>query len=268
MRSRIKNKEFRIIICLFLFALLPNAFCSIDGNSVTVLPAKIVLFPIKRAEISSLVDSSVKEYNFKEGEDFKKNDVLVKLDREKYQQFYNIAEAELLESKVSSEYIKKSCKQNEELYEEGGLSRQELEKSKLELAVSESNYGQAKASLLIAKNKLDACEIEAPFSGKLVKKIVDKHEFVKETQPIMEIVDDTQLLAVIYFPSMKMKSMKKGKELNFIIDETGSKHVGKVYEIAGEIDPGSRTFKLKAIIDNDNKVLAPGMSGVLVEAKG
>ena len=51
------------------------------------------------------------------------------------------------------------------------------------------------------------------------------------------------------------------------IDETGTCHEGEVYKISGVIDPGSRTFEIKALLDNRNGVLSAGMSGALVKDK-
>jgi len=94
---------------------------------------------------------------------------------------------------------------------------------------------------------------------------VQDFEYVRTSQPIMEIIDDHQLLAVMYLPSIRKKDMKLGTDMMFRIDETGTTHSGRVYEIAGQIDARSRTFEVKALIDNHNRKLTAGMSGVLVE---
>ena len=42
-------------------------------------------------------------------------------------------------------------------------------------------------------------------------------------------------------------------------------HKGKIYKISGVIDPGSRTFEIKVLLDNSKGTLAAGMSGVLLK---
>jgi multidrug efflux pump subunit AcrA (membrane-fusion protein) len=66
----------------------------------------------------------------------------------------------------------------------------------------------------------------------------------------------------MHFPSKEKNKIKEGMPLKFKIDETGKTYTGKVYEISGDIDPGSRTFQVKALIDNKAKKLSAGMSGV------
>jgi len=126
----------------------------------------------------------------------------------------------------------------------------------------------AKASMNMSQIRLDDCTIKAPFSGRLTEKLVNEHEFVGTGTPIMEIINDSELLAIMYLPSDDIKKIKKDSTMLFIIDETGTKHEGKVYEISGYVYSGSRTFEIKAVIDNKDRELFSGMSGSLLTDTG
>ncbi len=235
------------------------------SNDLRHDPVRVVLFPYKHAVISARVDSFIKLYAFREGDEFKKNDLIATLEDDYYKQMYLRSQAACEEKKSAVKYSTSNCARNEDLFKQGISGHKELETSKLELESAQAQLKFARANMDIAKLNLNACKIMAPFNGRLSKKIIEDFEYVRAGQPLMEIIDDNQLLAVMYLPSMMKKDITKNMELEVKIDETGTIHIGRVYEIAGEIDPRSRTFEVKALINNYEKKLASGMSGILME---
>ena len=249
-----KIKNILIFVLLSAFAFTANA---------DYLNDKIVLFPIHKAELSSIVDSTIEKYNFKEGENFKKGDVLVELDSNLYKQLFLRAKADLLRTQEAYKYTDKIYKHNQTLYKKDAVGEQELEESKLNMIKALADYEQAKANYQIASVKLNSCEIKAPFPGRIISKVENEFDYVREGQPIVEIADDSELLAVMNIPSDMMENIHTGDKLNFSIDELKCSVDGKVYSVSGSINPGSRTFEIKAVIDNSSKKLRIGMSGKL-----
>ncbi len=221
------------------------------GKKEADRPVRVVLFPFRRAVISSIVDASVKECSVKEGESFAKGQVIVKLDDTLYRHRF-------LKVRAYATFAAEVHKNNLDLAKKGGIGRHALAKSKFE-------HQAAEAEMKIAQINLDACVIKAPFPGRLVKKIASEHEFVRIGQPVIEIIDDYRLLAAMHLPSPQRKSFRKGQEMKVRIDETETVHIGKVHELSAEIDPRSRTFKVKVLIDNSTRTLSAGMSGIVVE---
>jgi RND family efflux transporter MFP subunit len=229
----------------FLFLAADDVIPRADGGDV-----KIVLFPLKKAVISSQVESKITEYKFKEGEVFAKGDTIVKFDSELYLQEHEKA-------RTLFDYCETVYKQSAELFSKGALGTQDFGKIK-------ADYESSSATMKIAEIRLESCDIAAPFSGRLVKKISQEHETVKAGQPVMEIIDDHELLAVMHLPSTDTGKIRLGMEMKFRIDEIGSVCAGKVTEISANINPGSRTFEVKAVIDNTSRTIWAGMSGVMV----
>jgi RND family efflux transporter MFP subunit len=124
----------------------------------------------------------------------------------------------------------------------------------------------ALTNMNMAKLNLDSCKIIAPFKGRLISRIAQEHEYLKAGQPVLSVIDDTKLLAVVHLPSGLKNSLKIGQEFEIKVDETGQTYKGKVHEISGEVDPGSKTFSIKLLVDNPQGVLSPGMSGSLQRA--
>jgi RND family efflux transporter MFP subunit len=226
---------------------------------------KVIVFPLQSAVVASMVDAVVGKYKFKEGEVFEQNDSICLLDERRYQQIYNKSKAVVDETNIECKYSDDRFTRNQELYKKGIIGEDELEKSRLDRSISQTKRKNAIADMTMAKLNLDSCKIIAPFTGRLVRQVVHEHEFVRAGQPILSIINDTQLLAVMHLPSKLKNSVMLGQQFKVKIDETGQLYSGLVYEIAGDIDPGSRTFSIKLLIDNQQRLLAAGMSGLLID---
>ncbi len=233
-----------LVFCLFSWPVSA-------GKSEADRPTRVVLFPSRTVVIASIVNASVKEYSFKEGETFAKGDTIVELDDALYKQSF-------LKAKAAATFAAEVYRNNQRLAEKGGIGRYEVAKSKFE-------NDAAEAEMKIAQIQLNACVIKAPFSGRLVKRIASEYQFVRTGEAVFAILDDYQLLAVMHLPSSQRKLLKKGQAMKFRIDETHTVHAGKVHEISAQIDPRSRTFEAKVLLDNSDRKLSAGMSGVVVK---
>jgi RND family efflux transporter MFP subunit len=252
-------------VATLLLSVFYLALFSVSAYAASDLATKIVLFPYRKAVIASRIDSVITRYGYKPGENFTKGASIVKLDSGYYRQILLKAEAVLMEAETQLRFSEKIYQRNMGLYQDGALGSQELERSKLDNEIAKSKLRLVRVTVKMAQLNVNFCNITAPFSGKLIRKILFEHEFVKTGQPVMEIIDDHKLLAFMHLRSSRINAVKIGAKMKFRIDETGVEHEGTVYEIAGVIDPGSRTFEVKVVLDNKTRTLAPGMSGVLIE---
>jgi membrane fusion protein, multidrug efflux system len=258
-------KKISLFILANLLCLLAYAAPDVTPILLRQRSVKVIIFPLQRAVVASMVDTVVIKYNVKEGEVFNQNESICLLDERRYQQFFNKSKAVFDETIVECKYSEDRFKRNQELYKKGIIGEDELEKSRLDQSISQTKRKNAMADMTMAKLNLDSCKIVAPFTGRLVRQIVRDHEFVRAGQPILTIINDTKLLAVMHLPSRLKNSVELGQQFKVKIDETGQLYAGLVYEIAGDIDPGSRTFSIKLLIDNRQRLLAAGMSGVLID---
>ncbi len=248
------------------------AFCGDDTRAavqpkpaaVAEEPVKTVLFPFRAATLSSMVEASIRSHKFKEGEKFNKGDILVELDDDAFKQRLIKAKSACVEAKAGVSFAEKNVTRTIDLNKRGLQGLQDVERSQLEFDIANSKQMFQDANLQLAQQDLDDCHIAAPFPGRVVKKLVQEHEFVRVGQQMLQIIDDNQLLAVMHIPSEERNKAKIGETRSVQVDETGTVHEGTIYEIAGEIDAGSRTFEIKVLVDNKDGSLAAGMTGQLV----
>jgi membrane fusion protein (multidrug efflux system) len=248
---------------LSIFALnSPAVETATDGTAV-----KTVLFPFREAILSSMVEAAVRSHKFKEGERFNAGDRLIDLNDDTFKERLIKAKSACIESKAGVAFAEKNLSRTKDLHKRGLQGLQDVERCELEVDIANSKQMFQDANLKLAEQDLASCHIAAPFAGRLVKKLLQEHEFVKVGQSLIQIIDDNQLLAVMHLPSSERNLVKIGESQRVQVDETASAHTGTVYEIGGEIDYGSRTFEIKLLIDNRDGALSAGMSGHLLTTK-
>ncbi len=246
------------LLILFFFFLAPEAHSAENNQELRL---KMVIFPIQRAVISAGVNSVLTEQPFKEGEVFSKGATLVKLDSRPYNQAVIIEKQNLAEREKQLSYTEKELERFQELHKSKLAGDHDLEEARLKREIAAIRKQRSEAQLRLAAYKLEKCRITAPFAGRLTAIMAREHEFVQTGQPLIEIINDQQLLAVIHVPSHLRPKINPDMELTVMVEETKKEYQGKVYSIGATIDPGSRTVVVKIVIDNSSRELSAGMSG-------
>ena len=233
-----------------------------DHNS---LPVKAVLFPIREAVLSTLIDGMISQYHFHAGERFKKGDVLFNIDDRRSRNEFSRAESQVREAELSLTFAKQRLDDNERLYKSDLSSELEVQKSRFDYGVAQERLQTARINRADAQLHLQFCVIKAPFDGTVEKLLIREYEMVRSGQPVLSVIDDNQLLAVMNLPTTELAKIRIGLPVTIRITENGKTVTGDVYEIASRADHRSETFEIRVRIDNSSHLFKAGMSGVLVK---
>jgi len=206
-----------------------------------------VVKPSEEAVISSELQARVKRMPFRDGQWFKKGDLLVEFDCAKYW-------AELAATKAELEAREKTAANNQALVVLNGIGQ-------LEVDVSESEVKQAKAAVRSANLAVRHCKITAPFSGRVVKALVHPHESVNPYDEVLSILNDKTFEIELILPSSSLRWVTKKSEFKFFIDETQELYLAKVLEIGARVDPVSQTIRVFGAFKDQPKQVLAGMSG-------
>lgn len=248
------------LFLLLAFLVLPAADMTYDS-----LPVKVVLFPFREAILSTQIDGVVVKYNFRGGERFKKSDVLLKLDDKKYNNDLQRMRSLMKEAELNANYTRQKWEDNKRLFKEDLQSEIEVIKSELDAKVGAERYQTAQINYADALLQLAFCTIRAPFDGTVEKLLTREFETVRSGQPLISIIDDNQLLAVMNLPTVELPKIKIGIPVTFKVHENGRGVTGSVFEIAGRADHRSETIEIKVLIDNAEHHFSAGMSGTLMK---
>ncbi len=207
----------------------------------------VVIHPYKTATLSAEVSSVVKKINYEMGEQFKKGDALIDFDPALYLADKTKADALLISAKaIYQTYLK--------LHNQKSVSKIEFSRAEADLQV-------AKANVDIAKKKLAACSIRAPYHGRVVKLFMNENELVQHGQLLIEIVEDHTMRAKFLVPAFFWEHIKIDQILDVNVGGVGKKFKCKITHISPVMESNTSTFQVFAEIDNSRNILRGGMTG-------
>ncbi|ADR19605.1 efflux RND transporter periplasmic adaptor subunit [Calditerrivibrio nitroreducens] len=180
-----------------------------------------------------------------------------------------VAQDQLRQAQAQYELAEKTYKRYKSLLASESISKQEFDqveaqykvalegKNAAERAVrlAEERINQAKTKknqAIAGKNEASAyvgyTRIVAPFDGVVLEKLIDVGNLAAPGQPIIKIGSNKNVIYTYVSESMFQK-VKVGDQLDVKIDSMGKEFKSKVLEIAPNIDPATRNFKVKLSAD-------------------
>lgn len=136
--------------------------------------------------------------------------------------------------------------------------------SDLELTLSKADVAVQKAEL----NRIDAilskCVVASPFAAVVSEKVAQAYQYVKEGDPLLELVDTSHLEVEMVIPSKWLKKLSAGTLFSVQLDEFDTPVQAKIDRNVGTIDPVSQTIRVIASLVNPPAALLPGMSGEVI----
>lgn len=177
------------------------------------------------------------------------------------------AEAGLRQSEANLELFEKDRLRVENLYQEGAVSKQELdhinaqykaavEAKKLASAQSE----KAKAGFNQLQILYSEYSIHAPISGFVAARYMEQGDRTNPSQPIVRISQEDELKIVCSVAEKDFPLLKTGMQAEITVDALpGKVFKGAVAVISPTIDPATRTAEIEIRIPNEKYELRSGM---------
>lgn len=206
-----------------------------------------VVKPASEVVISSELQAQIKKIPFRDGERFEKGDLLVEFQCAKYW-------AELQAAKADVEAREMTVAHHEELAKLNGISQ-------LEIDLAHAELKKAQATENIAQVMMSRCRITAPFSGRVVKALVNPFESVNPYDELLNILDDRHFEIELIVPSSDVRWLEAGSPFAFYIDELKEAYKAEVFQVGARIDPVSQTIRVFGTFKELPPQMLAGMSG-------
>ena len=197
--------------------------------------------------LSSRISAYVKRVYASAGDTVKENQLLVKLDNRDLKEQLADAEAQL--NQAQSEY-RRSLK----LKEADATTDQALTAAK-------SAFESARARLQQIKVMLTYTEITSPIDGKVTDRKVEVGDLASPGQLLLAVFAPYNLRIEVPVPVRLVGKLQLGQEVKVELDRPNRPLIGKVTEVVGEIDPLSRTQKMKVHLQGSMAEILPGTFG-------
>jgi membrane fusion protein, multidrug efflux system len=208
-----------------------------------------VVRAVNEAAISSDMAARIITLPFREGDAFKKNDVLVEFDCERLQADLKAADAERRGHYAAWENSARLF----QMRAAGGH----------DVAMAAATHDKSAAIVEGLQIRLKQCQMIAPFDGRVLDLMVKRFETPVANQPMIRILDDRSLEIDMLLPASSVKDIAIGMPFTLVLDDTGRVITGEVSRVGAALDIVSQTFKAAGIAKGDLKGILPGMSGAI-----
>jgi membrane fusion protein (multidrug efflux system) len=196
------------------------------------------------------------------GDEVKGGQVLARLDCTPYSDERAKLEEAARQAEARQHFARQTVERIKPMAQQNFVGAQDLDQAESEAASSGAAFAHAQAALKQAQHKLSYCELTAPFAGSITMRYVDPGALVGPGNPVVSIVDSTQMRVMINVVERDLGQIRVGEDALLTVDAyPGHPFKGRVQRVVQAVDTRSRTMLVEADIPNPGGLLKPGMFG-------
>ncbi len=204
------------------------------------------LVAINGIDVSTEVNGIVSEIIFSSGQQVKEGEILVRLED-------SVDRAALKALRAESKLAQVQFNRAQDLLKKRVISKSEFDEAEARFDASMARLNQQEA---VIKRKV----IRAPFAGMAGIRQVDLGQFVEAGMPIVSL----QALDPIYvdynMSERYLSRLETGQPVTLQLDAFPDQEFsGEISALNPGVDTGTRTMKIRATLQNPDKLMRPGM---------
>ncbi len=280
------------VIALLAAAGLYNALLPLDGHSdddgsamappltraeITVLEIQSVrlwthfsgrLTAVDSAEIKPQVSGEIQQVLFEDGQLVKQGELLFVIDPRPYEAAVQQAEAQLTSTRSRAFLANEELKRAQKLVERKLVSDSIYDATNNEYRIASASIKEAQSALIKAKLDFEYAHIKAPFDGRISRAELTEGNIVEagSSAPVLaSLVSNQQLYAEFnvdeqtYLKSVRQQADSGQMPVELTLAEDDKVYRGKIHAFDNQINISTGTIRARAIFDNTDGVLTPGM---------
>lgn len=239
----------------------------------TELPGRVEA--IEEAQVRARVTGILTSFNFEQGSEVKKGDLLFTIDPAPYEAVRDQAAAQLKNVQAEASTAKVLAQRYAKLIKENAVSRQEYDAASASAKQADAAIAAAQASLKSAEIDLGYTKVTAPISGRIggsevtVGALVSAAEatqlatiqqldelYINITRPVGEVMS---LRKAIADGILKADPDGAAKVSAILDDQTVYGETGRLLFSGVSVDPTTGQLRMRAIFPNPDQLLLPGM---------
>ncbi|MCD0504730.1 efflux RND transporter periplasmic adaptor subunit [Bordetella petrii] len=225
---------------------------------------------IDRVDIRPLVSGTLVAVHFKDGSLVKKGDRLFTIDPRPYAAEVDRAEAQLAAARARVGFTASELARGKRLLAENAIAKRDFESKRNDAREAAANLQAAQAALETAKLNLGYTEIVAPVAGRVSRAEVTVGNVVAAgagSVPLTTLVSVSEMYAAFdvdeqaylqYVSPARVSGVSVPVQLG-LSNEAGYSREGVVQSVDNRIDTLSGTIRVRAVFDNTDGLLVPGM---------
>lgn len=224
--------------------------------------------------VSFATSGTLTSLNIREGQTISKGQLIGVVDATTARSTYESSKASIESAKAGIESAKAGLETAQDnynrckmLHDRNSLAEQkwvqaqsQLTQARERVHQAQEQLSQARSMQQIAGKNLSDNRLYAPVSGYISEKDVESGQNIMQGQPICKIVSINSVKVKIAVPETEVTKIKQGQTIEFTVSALpGRVFRGQVVEKAVSADAMSRSYEVKALVQNADHALLPGM---------
>ncbi|MDN5870182.1 MAG: efflux RND transporter periplasmic adaptor subunit [Nitrococcus sp.] len=212
------------------------------------LPAIGTLRAVQGVDMTSEVAGRVETIEFESGTRVQQGDVLITLDA-------SIDRAELRRLHAEEELARAALARQRHLAETNVASEAALDEAL-------AQFKSIQAQIASQQAQIDKKIVNAPFTGTLGLRLVDIGEYLSPGDDIVTLQKLEPIYVDFALPQQFLPLVEEDQRVRFIVENyPENDFTGSIVAINPKVDSTTRNFHLRAILQNGERLLRPGMFG-------
>ena len=230
------------------------------------------LTAVRTVDIVGRVNGYLRAQNYTDGATVGNGALLFTIEDTQYRDAVGQAEAQLQTARSTYDYARRQYEAMKKALESDAVSQIEVVQAKSAYEEAAAAIKSAEAQLQTARTSLGYCYVHAPFAGTVTAALVNVGAYVGgEGEPVKlaTIYDNSRLYADFYIEDtsfMQMNTRERGggiadsDSIPLHFGETlAHSYAGKLDYLSPDINTGTGTMHLRAVVDNPYGELRSGM---------
>jgi multidrug efflux system membrane fusion protein len=216
--------------------------------------------------VRAQIDGQIMEVAFKEGQELKAGDILVKIDPRTYHAGLDQALAKKAQDQALLDNARRDLQRHAALVEKNLVARQQFDTTKAQVAQLEAAVKGDEALVEYAEVNLGYATIRSPLNGRAGMRRIDSGNVVhaNDANGIVTITQTRPISLIFTLPEGDLpdilKAMSAGPLAVAAVGQDGKQQIdiGELSLIDNAIDQSTGTVRLKATLPNEAGLLWPG----------
>lgn len=219
----------------------------------------------QEVELSFRVSGPLITLPVKVGDSVNKDDVLARIDPRDFEVSLNNVRGQLDKAQANVKRAQSEFDREMRILEQdpGATSQTAVDRKQSQRDQARADIKSLQASVASAKDKLSYTYLKAPFGGTVVSTYVENFEDVRNKQPVIRLIDDSQIEMVVNIPEDLISLTPHVKKV-FVLFDAFPEHTleATIKEIGTEASVKTRTFPVTLIMEQPDGIkILPGMAG-------
>ncbi|NII12332.1 efflux RND transporter periplasmic adaptor subunit [Oleiagrimonas sp. C23AA] len=228
---------------------------------------------VNSVQVRARVSGYVESVHFTEGAMVHKGELLFSIDARPYQAEVDRLMASLADNRAALALARDNAARGKQLIAKHFISAQQFDALKSAATSAESQMAATRAQLRAARLNLSFTQVRAPIDGRISNVRITPGNLVTSSDVLTDLVSVDPLYAYFDVDEHSYLSLlghgrasARGAQATGhapvamgLANESGFPHEGHIDFVDNQVDAGAGTIRLRAVFDNANSRLVPGL---------